>query len=385
MIALNSKALEICKISNDTPNPPGGVIDKDTKGEPSGILRDARDLTRPYIPPPSYKELRKGLRDATSLAHSLGITTIHDASRPNESMIHLSIKPYIDALKEDDLNIRAHVMTGLPTQRSGDEWLSFGTLKIGIDGSMGAQTALLFDPYSNDPATRGVYVGNVERDAAWIKEAHETGGQVAIHAIGDRAIQEALNLLKKSVNELKDDHRYRIEHFEYPTDEDIERSEKMGIIASMQPNFVGEWGWPGGMYDIRLGKARLARSNPYRLLLDTGFHIAFGSDGMPFHPVYGIWSAINHPNPIQRITVEEAVRCYTYEGAYATKEDSVKGTIEPGKLADIAILSLDITSPMFRLTNENQDEINEIIRDIKKSTVSMTIQNGEIVYRSSSF
>ncbi len=132
MIILNSRALEACNISKDTPNPEGGVIDKDAQGEPTGVLRDARRLVTRVIPPPSYDELRQGLRDAANLAHSLGITTVHDASRPDESGVHMSTAPYVDARKEDDLRIRAHVMTGYPREVSGDQWLSFGTLKIGM-------------------------------------------------------------------------------------------------------------------------------------------------------------------------------------------------------------------------------------------------------------
>ena len=382
MIILNSKALEECNISKDTPNPHGGVIDKDDQGEPTGVLRDARGILRPHIPPPSYDELRQGLRDATELAHSLGVTTIHDASRPDETLPHLSTKPYRDAHDEGDLNIRCHIMTGYPHSMSGDEFLSFGTLKIGIDGSMGAQTALLFDPYDNDPETTGVYVGNVERDINWVQEAHTKKGIVAIHAIGDRAINEALNTIESALEDGPgDDHRYRIEHYEYPTDEDIQRSLEMGIVASMQPNFVGEWAWPGGMYDIRLGQERLSRSNPFRQLLDLGFHIPFGSDGMPFHPVYGIWSAVNHPITDHRITVEEAVMCFTYEGAHASREEDIKGTIEPGKLADIAILSTDITSPEFQLSTTDSSIIEGVKRELKQTQVYMTIQNGEIVHQ----
>ncbi|MBC8224362.1 amidohydrolase family protein [Candidatus Bathyarchaeota archaeon] len=114
MIVLNSRALEACSISNDTPNPEGGVIDKDEQGGLTGVLRDARSLVTRVIPPPSYDELRQGLRDAARLAHSLGITTVHDASRPDESGAHMSTAPYVDARKEDDLLIRAHVMTGYP-------------------------------------------------------------------------------------------------------------------------------------------------------------------------------------------------------------------------------------------------------------------------------
>jgi hypothetical protein len=382
MIILNSKALEECNISKDTPNPHGGVIDKDDQGEPTGVLRDARGLLRPHIPPPSYEELRQGLRDATDLAHSLGVTTIHDASRPDETLPHLSTKPYRDARAEGDLRLRCHVMTGYPHEMSGDEFLSFGTLKIGIDGSMGAQTALLFDPYDNDPDTTGVYVGNVDRDINWVREAHGKSGIVAIHAIGDKAINEALNTIESALEDGPgDDHRYRIEHYEYPTDDDIQRSLEIGIVASMQPNFVGEWAWPGGMYDIRLGQERLNRSNPFRQLLDLGFHIPFGSDGMPFHPVYGIWSAVNHPITAHRITVEEAVKCFTYEGAHASREEDIKGTIEPGKLADIAILSTDITSPEFQLSTTDSSVIEQAKRELKLTQVHMTIQGGEIVHQ----
>ena len=382
MIVLNSRALEACDISKDTPNPEGGVIDKDDQGEPTGVLRDARSLVTRVIPPPSYEELRQGLRDAVRLAHSLGITTVHDASRPDESGAHMSTDPYVNARKEDDLRIRAHVMTGYPREVSGDQWLSFGTLKIGIDGSMGAQTALLYDPYENDPSTTGVYVGDKERNKRQAAEAHEKKGVIAIHAIGDLAITEALDLIEEVLKaQPREDHRYRIEHYEYPIDEDIDRTVEMGVLASMQPNFVGEWAWPNGMYEIRLGEKRNARTNPYRRLLDLGIRIPFGSDGMPFHALYGVWSAVNHPIPGSRITVEEAVRSYTLEGAYATREEDIKGSIEPGKLADIAILSSDITGPEFQLNTAEPTAVEKAKKEQKKTKVHMTILNGEIVHQ----
>jgi hypothetical protein len=383
MVVLNSVALELCGITKDTPNPEGGVIDKDDQREPTGVLRDARGLIRPFVPPPSYEELRHGLRDASRHAHSLGVTTIHDLSRPDESAPHLSTAPYVDAHGEGDLRIRAHVMTGYPREWSGDEWLSFGTLKIGIDGSMGAQTALLYEPYSNDETTRGVYVGDAERNWELAREAHEKGGIIAIHAIGDRAITEAADIIEEVLIEKpRADHRHRIEHYEYPIDEDIARTRRLGIVASMQPNFVGEWGWPDGMYETRLGEERNTRSNPYRLLLDEGVRVPFGSDGMPFHPLYGVWSAVNHPMPESRISVEEAVRCYTLEGAYATREEKIKGSIEPGKLADIAILSSDITAPEFQLETTDTGTVESAKRELKRTKVYMTILDGEIVYRS---
>jgi predicted amidohydrolase YtcJ len=207
------------------------------------------------------------------------------------------------------------------------------------------------------------------------------GGEIAIHAIGDKAINEAINRIDEALKiKQRPDHRYRIEHYEYPTDEDIQRTKELEIIVSMQPNFVGEWAWPGGMYDTRVGKKRLERCNPYRKLLDLGLHIPFGSDGMPFHPLYGIWSAVNHPIKKSRITLEEAVKCFTYEGAYTTREENLKGTIEPRKLADITILPVDITKNWFKLKTTNSAEIEETKKKIKGLKVFMTILNGEIVY-----
>ena len=386
MIVLNSRGLEACGISKNTSNPEGGVIDKDDQGEPTGVLRDARRLVTQVIPLPSYDELRQGLRDASMLAHSLGITTVHDASRPDESGSHMSTAPYVDAREEDDLRIRAHVMTGYPQEVSGDQWLSFGTLKIGIDGSMGAQTALLYEPYENDPSTTGVYVGDKERNRKLVAEAHKKKGFIAIHAIGDRAITEALNRIEEVLTaETRKDHRYRIEHYEYPINDDIRRTVEMGVVASMQPNFVGEWGWPNGMYETRLGKERNQRTNPYNRLMNLGVHVSFGSDGMPFHALYGVWSAVNHPIARNKITVEEAIQCYTLEGAYATREEHIKGSIEPGKVADIAILASDITGPDFILSTTESEVIERAKKEQKETKAHMTILNGEIVYRAQKY
>ena len=381
MMVLNTRALEACGISKGTPNPPGGVIDRSHSGEPTGVLRDARGIVTPHIPEPTYKELRQGLSDAVALAHSLGCTTIHDCSRPDEKTLLNSTKPYVDAHREGDLRLRCHVMTWYPRAWGGDEWLSFGTLKIGVDGSMGAQTALLYEPYANNPETKGVYVGNVDRDRKAVAESHTLKGQVAIHAIGDRAITEAINRIEEALeSKPRPDHRYRIEHYEYPTNEDIERSRRLGLVASMQPNFVGEWAWPGGMYDTRVGRVRLQRCNPYRRLLDLGFHVPFGSDGMPFHPLYGIWSAVNHPIAGSEITVEEAVRCYSLEGAYATREEGIKGSIEAGKLADITLLGTDITKPSFKMAKRDPDSVEATKKEMKRTRFHATILDGEIVY-----
>jgi hypothetical protein len=148
--------------------------------------------------------------------------------------------------------------------------------------------------------------------------------------------------------------------------ESVRRVAELGIVASMQPNYIGEWGLPGDMYEKRLGKYWLEHNNTYKEIMDEGAVIAFGSDCMPFSPLYGIHWAVNAPMDSQRISVHEAIKCYTKNAAYASFEESIKGSIEPGKLADLVALSED--------PYENPQQI----KDIK---VALTIQSGEIVYQ----
>ena len=158
--------------------------------------------------------------------------------------------------------------------------------------------------------------------------------------------------------------RYRIEHFELPHDEDLREAARMGIIASMQPNFV-KWAGPGGLYEARLGPERTKRIDPHRLVLDAGIELACGSDCMPLGPLFGVHQAVNAPYPAQRLTVEEAIRCYTLGGAYAAFEEDLKGALEPGKLADFVALSGDPFAQPER------------IEDLE---VELTVIGGEVVF-----
>jgi predicted amidohydrolase YtcJ len=199
------------------------------------------------------------------------------------------------------------------------------------------------------------------------KTAHKHGNQLAIHAIGDYAIECVINSVQTALKEKpRKDHRHRIEHCEILTAGQIERIKELGIIPAMQPNFVGEWAGTSSMYDQRLGEERSRLNNPYRILLDEGITVAFGSDGMPFHPIYGIWSAVNHGIKDARITLVEAIKCYTLNGAFASFEEDIKGSVEPGKLADITVIDRDLTE----LKPDG-------IRDAK---VYMTIVNGKVLY-----
>ncbi len=182
------------------------------------------------------------------------------------------------------------------------------------------------------------------------------------HAIGDRAIEAVLGAYERTSIEPED--RYRIEHFELARDEHLERAAKLEIVASMQPNFL-QWVGSGGMYEARLGAERTGRATPHRLVLDAGIRLACGSDCMPFSPLFGIHQAVNAPYPAQRLTVEEALRCYTRGGACASFEEELKGSLAPGRLADFIVLSAD---PF---------QHPEGIENIK---VEMTYLGGELVF-----
>ena len=385
MVSVNTRALELAGIDGDTPDPPGGEVDKDpATGEPTGILRDgAIGLIDAVRPPTTKQESLKGLQKACEIALSWGCTSVHELG-----VEATEISTYQTALEEGLLKVRAYVM---PTARAdekiiealealglrtgfGDEFLRIGSAKMYIDGSMGARTAVFSEPYADDTKTTGLFAITPEELRRRVSRAHRAGLQVAIHSIGDRAIEESLDAIEAALDEHpREDHRHRIEHCEVLRGDQIPRIKALGVVPSMQPNFAGEWGQPGGMYEQRLGPERLRLTNPYRRLLDEGIRIAFGSDcgycpPWPFNPVYGLWAAVNNPIEESRITLEEAVRCYTLDAAHASFEEGIKGSIEPGKLADIAILSEDLTS----IPPEN-------IRDVQ---VDLTMIDGKVQWKS---
>ena len=374
LITLNSKALEMAGITRETPDPPGGLIHRGDEGELTGVLRDARQLVMEVIPPITEEVWLEGLKLACDHALSLGCTSVQEAG-----LDALSFRVYQSALEQGLLKVRAYLMIrGDPSIKGatelglrtgfGNEMLRLGSAKMLIDGSLGARTAALFEPYADDPSTKGLLLMEPEELTEKVKAAHRHGMQVAVHAIGDRGIEHAINAVAEALREApRKDHRHRIEHCEVLTPGQIERIRELGIIASMQPNFVGEWSGPEGLYEARLGAKRLRQNNPYRLLLDEDIRVAFGSDCMPFNPLYGLWSAVNHPIRESRITLEEAVKCYTLDAAYSSFEEELKGSVEPGKLADITILDGD-------LSETPADQIKDV-------PVYMTIVGGKILYK----
>jgi predicted amidohydrolase YtcJ len=372
LLTLNSNAMKKAGITSETNDPPGGKIDKSENGEPTGILRDCAHLIEHMLPEPDIDTMVDGLKVASERALRLGCTSISDAGVGTKE-----VKAYQTALRNGYLKVRASLMLGPEVRDSlyvtgietgfGDRMLQIGPIKLFMDGSLGAHTAALFEPYQDDADNKGLLLTEPDEIKKIVWDVHRNKCQAAVHAIGDRAIEYAITAIQEALQRKPEkNHRHRIEHCEVLTPQQVERLKELAIIPAMQPNFVAEWSGTGSMYESRLGSKRDRTTNPYRALIDEEVVVAFGSDGMPFDPIYGVWSAVNHPFKESRINLEEAVKCYTLNSAFASFEESYKGSIEVGKLADITVFEKD-------LTEINMDEF-------KECETYMTLVGGKILY-----
>lgn len=349
--SVNSNAISSLGIH---PGTPGAEVD--ASEDLTGILReDAVSIARSATVPDESTKL-KGLARATKRAHSLGVTSIHDNGEAGDFAV------YLDALRAGKLGVRVWFNTPSSTLDSriamplstghGSDWLKLGGLKVFSDGALGARTAAVSEPYQDDSGNRGMFVHERDELQRIVSKANNAGIQLAIHAIGDEGISLAISSLAAGLAENpRRDARHRIEHLELPHRSHLRDMHRLKIIASMQPNFVGEWGGPNGLYSARLGEKRAAMSNPFRDVLRARVRLVFGSDCMPFSPMYGIHSAVNAPYPAQRVSVADAVEAYTRSAAFASFEEQVKGTITPGKLADLVVLSADPFSESARMSS----------------------------------
>ncbi len=341
LCSVNSMAFEAAEIPMDLPG-----VERNGKGEPTGVLREESVkyiLKEMKIP---VKEKKKWLVEGVKKAHSMGVTMIHDNVYPED------VKAYLELKREGKLKIRVYFLlqrefldqlekTGLSTG-FGDEWLRIGALKIFLDGSLGAKTAAVSTGYIDNPGNKGVLLMRDKEYLEILEHAKELKMQLAIHALGDKAIEFAVNGIKRiySRGEVKK-LRHRFEHLELINDHQIDEMREMGIVASTQPNFIGRWGHPGELYEHRLGARWLPRLNPYRKIYQKKVEMAFGSDCMPFNPFFGLESTINAPYPDQRLSPWEAIKCYTYGGAFASFNEKLMGTLEPNKTADFVVLSFN--------------------------------------------
>jgi hypothetical protein len=259
--------------------------------------------------------------------------------------------------------IRLGLLTGF-----GNNIVKIGFIKILADGSLGARTAALKKPYSDKPQTKGMMLYTQKRLDKLVSKAHKAGLQLAVHAIGDRAIDSVLKAFSKALKETpRHGHRHRIEHCSVLNTKLIRSMKLLGLIASVQPHFIASDFW---IVD-RLGKARSRWVYPFETLIREGVTVASGSDCPvePINPLLGIWASTARKNPVQEnLTLEEALRTYTVNAAYASFDEKKKGTIDVGKLADVTMLSRDL----FDISRD----------DIKNVIVKMTIVDGQVVYTS---
>jgi len=304
-----------------------------------GALRERAAWALQQTIRPDRAALGEAMVAAVMHCHRLGITSVHTMSAAER----------VDILTAEAARRRLRTAVYAPVDAdvdwttygpttSTDPWFRWMGAKIFTDGSIGAMNAAVAEPYTDDGGT-GALNWPDETVREWIERAERMGHPTAIHAIGDRAIEQVIRLHEEigTSPEL----RHRIEHFELAATGHIERARDAGLGVCMQPNCLGRWSGPGRMNERRLGVRRDRASNPLRHVLDAGLALALGSDGMPLSPLYGIHWAVNAAYPGQRLTVDEAVAGYALGGAWLTFDESDKGRIAPGALADLVVLDDD--------------------------------------------
>jgi len=393
-VLANSLALELAGITKETPDPPGGVIVRDPKsGEPTGVLKDeAQDLVAKVIPRPSQAEMEEALRAALKEAARVGLTSIHDITVGPEAW-NGNFTGEIELLRRAELEgwltCRIYAITPIANWKNleqagishdmGSDFLEMGAVKAFADGSLGSRTAWMFKPYDDDPSNSGLPMPIMAPPAKLeeiARQADKAGIQICTHAIGDRAVSSLLDIYERIGGEHPAAHRFRVEHAQHVRPEDFARFGKLGIVASMQPyHAVDDGRWA----EKRIGHERARSSYAWKSMLGAGAKLAFGSDWpvAPLDPLLGIYAAVTRATldgknpggwfPEQRLTVEEALRAYTLGAAYAAFQEKEKGTISPGKLADVVVLSDDL----FQIPPER-------IKDVR---VEVTIVGGKVVYR----
>ncbi|HVW38026.1 MAG TPA: amidohydrolase, partial [Pirellulales bacterium] len=382
MALANSRALQLAGITTATADPAGGEIVRNLASKaPTGILRDtAMGLVGEIVPAPSDDETMEAIVAALELASRLGVTSLDDMAGDGPEVRRRLLRIYQQLAREDRLTARIQLrwpleawaeLADLGVQAGfGSDFVMIGGLKGFIDGSLGSSTAKMWAPYANEPNSTGIFVTAPERLGELIRKADASGLAVAVHAIGDRGNSVLLDLFAAAANKNgARDRRFRIEHAQHLRPQDFAKFSAGGVIASMQPyHAIDDGRWAEG----RIGAERCRSSYAFRSLLDHGARLAFGSDWpvAPLDPLAGIDAAVNrrtldgrYPNgwfPEQRISIVEAIRAYTLDGAYANSAESRLGSIAPGMFADLVVLSRDI------LAEEERSRIAE-------AKVTMTI------------
>ena len=367
MILANSVAMHLAGIDRNTPDVPGGVIGRDAQGNPNGIFKDAaKALITRVIPADTEHDMERYFIAAQQVAAENGVTSLQDmATGASDPAGPLKLEALESLTREGKLKVRVAECMGLDFGKQmaelgiqlgeGNAMYHIGCLKSLADGGLGASTAWFTQPYTDNPKNFGIASDTMrhpDQMLAAMLAADKAGLQLITHAIGDRANHTVLDFYERIGRENGErDRRWRIEHAQTLLPDDIARFGKLHVVASVQPfHAIDDGRWA----EKRIGPERIKTTYAFRSLFDSGAVVAFGSDWpvAPLSPLIGIYAAttrrtIDGKNPggwlpEQKVSVEQAVRAYTYNAAYAEGEETLKGTLAPGKLADIIVLSKDI-------------------------------------------
>jgi len=382
----SSLALKLAGVTSATPNPHGGEIVRDAAGEPTGIFfEDAMQLVSAIIPQATAADLAGALREAIPLLHRAGLTGVHDFDGARAFSAWQMLK------ERGELNLRVSKTIPVTLQEHaialglrsgfGDDWLRIGSVKTFADGALGPRTALMIEPYEGEPGNRGIVVTDKEEMFENVRKASAAGLSSTIHAIGDKANHDVLDVVEmvRAEERQRGDARlrHRIEHVQLLHPDDYQRLAQLNVIASMQPIHATS---DMLMADKYWGARRNEGAYAWRTQLEAGAVLAFGSDSPvePFAPLLGIHAAVTRRRadgspgpdgwtPEQRLTVHQTVYGFTLGAAFAAYEETRKGSLTPGKLADLVILDRDIfkIDPM----------------DIQHTKVAGTIIDGQFVWR----
>jgi hypothetical protein len=381
----NSRVLEAFNIGPETPDPEGGKIEKDAQGRPTGLLYEQAAMKIRMQTQPSPAELETALKKMSADFLRLGITSLHDASGVNPDEIRVFQK----GVSEGWIRVRLYLMvrsarsvcqlgdaflqTGLVTG-FGNERIRLGPYKIMIDGAGSSGSAAMKNPYPGDPENYGILNVSEKELNERIEYAHRVGYQIALHAIGDKAIEMALDSNAKALTSYpRANHRHRIEHCGFLSDALLQRMIELEVIPALGLPFLYEL---GDNYLEIYEQGDLERAYPLSSLLRNGVKAALSSDAPVINPnpMHGLYFALTHKTksgrsiaPEQKAGMLQALRAYTLHGAYASFEEKIKGSIEVGKLADMAVLSRNILSVPAK--------------ELLDVSVDLTMVDGEIVFR----
>lgn len=337
-----------------------GFVDED-----SGVIREHSLWEAGRMWTPDAGEMKRSYQAAIGDLHRLGLTTIHDVVEPD------SFETYVEGVSSSAVPLRVDALVHTNPRdleyyrrtcaESGARDFRVVGVKCFLDGSLGGRTAALNADYNDGPGW-GTLLLRREVVRALAEECFENGRVLAVHAIGDRAIDLAVSALRDFP---KGTRQFRLEHCEVAGPAQVENLRWAPMFLSLQPNFVRRWGGPGGLNERRLGPERNRWCNPYRSFLDAGIECVFGSDGMPPGPLYGLKGATEHPESSQRLTIEEAIACYTSRAHALDAHKRNAGALEPGRAADMVVL-----------------DRNPLTEDLDAIRPVMTVIDGDIVFDS---